>query len=149
MTETVRVACTIPNGIELRLYREGHDDGTGTKPRVPDGDPVFIPGPNSTPTGAHATGTLQPVVTEINAHCMRGWLEQNEKNPFVVRGSIMIEKVGPVSLASDDKKGEPLGTAQVEPAKVGEPESGNVSQETQNPEAGTAEGTGEAKANPT
>ena len=112
----VRVACRIPNGISIRLYKTGWDDGTGdgVKPTVPDGPFVRLAGPSSRLTGAGATNRLdlEPSITEVDADWMNKWIEQNRgKNPFLDTGLIYI--VGPVDEPSAGKPAEGPAAASV------------------------------------
>lgn len=95
----VKVACTVPNGITLRLYKSGYDDGTGdgVKPMVYDGDQVRLAGPSSLHTGAHATarGDIEPTLTEVDGEWWAKWIKQNENNPAVTGGHIREHREQP------------------------------------------------------
>lgn len=85
--KTVRVACTIPNGLELRIQREGHDDGSGVRHMVYVGDPVVVRGPEATSAGVNQpAGEL--VTTEVDAGFFATWLAQHENDPLVTQRAI-------------------------------------------------------------
>lgn len=86
-----RIACQHVNGISLRLFKEGPDDGTGQKPQVVDGPPVILSGPNArgagvgTPSG-YGGGFS---VTDVDPEYWAAWLAQNKgKNPLLDGGLI-------------------------------------------------------------
>lgn len=135
-SKKVRVACTIQNGYELRLYKEGYDDGTGARPRVPDGDAVILKGPDATQSGANAMASMPAVVTEVDEPFITKWLVQNEQNPFVKRGCILV-------LPARDKAAAPVASP-LHPAPA--PESGSVAIEGA---AASTSSVPEAKENPT
>lgn len=85
---SIKVRCSVPNGIELRLFAEGHDDGTGHRPMRPTGDPVILRGPSSLDGGISGTGT-DAVENEIPANFWQAWREQNWQNPLVTSGQIV------------------------------------------------------------
>lgn len=101
----VRVSCLIPNGLELRLFTKGYDDGTGFRPIIEDRSKprVFLAGPNSLAAGVGNTmlTASEPVVTEVDAEYFALWLEQNEKNTLVTGG--LIAKVDDESSAREEK----------------------------------------------
>lgn len=89
---TVKVGCRQPNGIALRLFRQGEDDGTGFRPQVQAGPAIRLNGPTShimagvgDPTGnGGAFGT-----SEIPAEFWSAWVEQNKgKNPLLDDGFV-------------------------------------------------------------
>lgn len=90
--DMVKVACSIPNGLELHLFVQGFDDGTGVKPMHRDYTQprVFLSGPNSIGAGVGNTmlNGAEPVHTEVPAPFFETWLKQNENNPLVVKGLI-------------------------------------------------------------
>lgn len=83
----IKVACTVPNGLAIRLFKVGYDDGTGdnVKPMIGDGPGIRLHGPSALHTGVSNTGGigLEPGITEVDAEWWGLWLKQNEKNPFV------------------------------------------------------------------
>jgi hypothetical protein len=85
---TVKIACKIPNGIKLRLMKEGYDDGTGSgvRPQVVDGAAVTLAGPSSLHAGAGNTEARgQPHgVTEVDAGWWARWHEQNKEGILCV-----------------------------------------------------------------
>lgn len=94
----VKVACRHTNGLTIRLFRKGYDDGTGSgyQPIVADGAPVKLNGPSPLHAGAGATARpdLEPGITEVDRGFMELWLNQNRLNPFVTRGMVYV--LGPV-----------------------------------------------------
>lgn len=97
---TVKVRCAIPNGIELRVFKEGHDDGSGTRRMVVDTahPPIVLAGP-----GAIAAGTLAPEglgETEVPADLWDLWLKQNQNSPLVTSGQV----TGPDQKAATDER---------------------------------------------
>lgn len=97
-----RVACSVMNGISIRLSKPGYDDGTGVKPMIHDGPPVVLRGPSSLHAGtANSWGAgSEPVVNEVDADWMGRWLEQNAENPLVADGHIKV-------LREDDEERNP------------------------------------------
>ncbi|MHB8272525.1 hypothetical protein [Bradyrhizobium sp.] len=83
----VKVACSVPNGLAIRLFKVGYDDGTGdnVRPMIGDGPGIRLNGPSSLHTGAGNTGGigLEPGITEVDAAWWAAWLAQNQQNPFV------------------------------------------------------------------
>ena len=91
MTDMVKVACRVPNGISIRRFKHGYDDGTGYKPMIPDGLPVFLPGPSSLHTGVGNTSAdADPVVSEVDAEWWAAWLEENKLNPLVTSEQVCL-----------------------------------------------------------
>jgi hypothetical protein len=91
----VKVACHLVNGMNIRLFRQGYDDGTGDNVRqvIQDGPGVRLNGPDgkSAGVGDPAGGKhLPPGVTEVDEEWARKWLAQNKLNPFVAEGLIYI-----------------------------------------------------------
>jgi hypothetical protein len=93
--DPVKVTCGLPNGIELRVYGPGHDDGTGTgnaiAPRVVDS--FVLRGPSAVNSGV--INPAEPVVNDVPADFWDAWTAQNEKQPptFLSSGQIaVIEK---------------------------------------------------------
>ncbi len=94
--KTVKVGCLVPNGVELRLFRKGEDDGTGSgyRPIIPDLDApsVTLRGPHGLGMGANAM-TAEPEINEgIDAGFFDTWLKANEKNTLVQKGLIFLVK---------------------------------------------------------
>lgn len=88
---TVKIGCTIPNGIMLQLWKKGYDDGTGDGETMPskDGVGVRLNGPSSLNTGAGATHRSDLFgVTEVDAEWFGKWKEQNKLNPMFAEGAI-------------------------------------------------------------
>lgn len=85
----VKVACSVVNGIAIRLSEPGYDDGTG-KPARAAGGYVTIPGPSSLNTGVNNTVSYEPVVSEIDADFIERWMEANQKNPMVTSGMLVV-----------------------------------------------------------
>lgn len=76
---TVKVGCTVPNGLELRLYKLGHPDESGSRRQVPEGPTV----------------TLRGAETPVDAEFWRAWLAQNERTTFVTEKQVyLIEPEG-------------------------------------------------------
>lgn len=87
MAESVKVFCTVPNGVSLRLTRE-FDDGTGAKQRYPIGDAVIIGGPRSPASDFGA----EPIATEVDPEFWSKWLEQNPDSPLMAERALYVEK---------------------------------------------------------
>ncbi len=94
MSRTVKIACLIPNGIYVRLYKSGFDDGTGdgVKPTVHDGPAVRLNGPSPLHTGVGNTDPvdIEPGFTEVDAEWWEKWVEQNAINPAVATKQIFV-----------------------------------------------------------
>jgi hypothetical protein len=84
----VRVACTIVNGVELRLSDRTFDDGTGMRHAVPVGEPVRLNGASALPAGAGNPGDGAAGVTEVDAEWWGKWLEQNQGSPLLAAGAV-------------------------------------------------------------
>jgi hypothetical protein len=84
----VRVACSVPNGIQLRLNQPG--PGGAGEPMVGQGAPVVLTGPSSANTGAGAqTRTdLGPAITEVDEEFWRAWADQHKNDPLLTGGSV-------------------------------------------------------------
>lgn len=85
----VKVACSVVNGIAIRLSEPGYDDGTG-KPARAAGGYVTIPGPSSLNTGVNNTTSYDPVISDIDADFIERWMEANQKNPMVTGGMLVV-----------------------------------------------------------
>jgi hypothetical protein len=89
---TVKVKCSVPNGMLIRISKPGYDDGTGdnVKTTVWDGPGVRLNGPSSLHAGAgNSDGAGQePGETEVDAEWFDRWLEQNKINPLVADGHV-------------------------------------------------------------
>jgi hypothetical protein len=86
----VKVACRIPGGLRVQLYKDGPDDGTGKPYRAKDGDAVLLDGPSVLHTGVGNTEGLgaDPMLTEVDAEWFDAWLKQFANSPFVVSGDV-------------------------------------------------------------
>lgn len=91
----VRVACSVPNGLAIRLFKVGYDDGTGHNPMIWDGPGIRLNGPSALQAGTNnTTGELiEPGITEVDAEWWGLWLAQNAQNPFV--GEHMVYEFKP------------------------------------------------------
>jgi hypothetical protein len=90
----VKIACRIPNGIMIALWKPGFDDGTGdgVKPTIRDGAAIRLRGPSGIHTGVNATEGhgLLPGLTEVDEEWWGKWWAANPKNPFVVDKMIYL-----------------------------------------------------------
>lgn len=88
----VRVACTIPNGIMIRLQKPGPDDGTGVRMIAHDGPGIRLNGPPGHDTGAGATEPtgLEPGITELDAEWWAAWSKQHAMDPLLTGGHIRV-----------------------------------------------------------
>lgn len=96
---TVKVACTVINGLLIRNQIEGVDDGTGDGVKqAGHGPAIRLSGPSGRDTGVGATDRqdLDPGITEVESEFMTEWLRQNAKNPFVVSNRVYIVPEQPV-----------------------------------------------------
>lgn len=103
MADFVKVACRVPNGLNIRLSKPGFDDGTGVKAMVHDGPGVRLNGPSVLQTGAGNTmrEDLPPGETSVDADWMGRWLDQNSTNPLVTMEQVFL---------LDEEKKEPNPT---------------------------------------
>lgn len=84
-----RIGCRIVNGVKLRLFKEGYDDGTGKCQIVADGDAVTLAGPAARQAGTTAPGHGEPCITLVSDEWWQRWLAQNKgKNPLFDLGHI-------------------------------------------------------------
>jgi hypothetical protein len=92
----VQVACHIPNGIMIALWKPGFDDGTGdgVKPTIRDGAAIRLRGPSGLHTGVNATeGThLEPGLTDIDSEWWDKWWAANQQNPFVMQKQVYLHE---------------------------------------------------------
>lgn len=87
---TTRVSCSVPNGVELRLFDLEHDfdDGSGlpNQPARQTGS-IVLKGPDALATGVgNQTGAA--VENEVDAEQWEGWLEANGENFLVLSGAV-------------------------------------------------------------
>lgn len=89
---TVKIGCRMINGVALRLFKKGFDDGTGdgVQPTVSDGPLVRLRGPHPVHAGAGDTSALhcEPVINEVDAEFWAKWAEQNAANPIFAQGYV-------------------------------------------------------------
>lgn len=105
-----KVACSVVNGIAIRLSEPGYDDGTG-KPARAAGGYVTIPGPSSLHTGVNNTAAYEPVISEVDADFIERWMEANQKNPMVTSGMLAV-------LQGDQNEAANAGPSTESPADV-------------------------------
>lgn len=113
-----KVACSVVNGIAIRLSEPGYDDGTG-KPARASGSYVTIPGPSSLHTGVNNTASYEPVISEVDADFIERWMEANQKNPMVTSGMLAVlheEQTEAVPIAEAPSAVDPQTEAPETPA---------------------------------
>lgn len=88
----VKVLCRIVNGVTIKRYAEGFDDGTGKKPLAPIDRGVTLNGPSALHAGAGNAGgeSSEPGETIVDKEWIEAWLKENEKTLFVTGGFIEI-----------------------------------------------------------
>ena len=95
----VQVACRVPNGIMIALWKPGFDDGTGdgVKPTIRDGAAVRLHGPSGLHTGVNATGGtgLEPGLTDIDGEWWDKWWTANQQNPLVTQKQVYLHEPEP------------------------------------------------------
>lgn len=99
--ETVTVACKIPNGLHLRVFKmvdaqEPVSGGTRTVKRAQqDGDTVFVRGP-AVPFGQALQNAIAgyALTSGIQAEFWAKWLEQNKDHDAVRNGLIFASTKG-------------------------------------------------------
>lgn len=98
--KTVRIACFVPNGVMIRLQKDGPDDGTGMRTIAHDGPGVRLNGMSSHGLGAGMTAPegLDPGITEVDAEWFDAWTKQHKLDPMLVGEHIRVIK--------DDPEGE-------------------------------------------
>ncbi len=88
----VRVACTFPNGLELRLHARTYDDdtaySTGRKQNVATGEVILLAGPHPRAQGAGTTGEGPGVINEVDAGLWERWLADNKDSSLVTSGAV-------------------------------------------------------------
>lgn len=89
---TVKVACMVPNGLVVRLYREGRDRVSGAPCAEPDGPAIRLNGTSALHTGAGSTSRddLPPGITEVDQEWWDAWLRQNEKGAVVLTRQVRL-----------------------------------------------------------
>lgn len=101
-----RIGCRIVNGVKLRLFKEGYDDGTGKRPIVPSGEEVTLRGSSARDAGTCASGEGDPRITMVSDAFWENWVAQNNgKNPLFDLGHIYDFDAG--SAEAEDPKIEP------------------------------------------
>jgi hypothetical protein len=90
----VQVACHVPNGIMIALWKPGYDDGTGdnVKPTIRDGAAIRLNGPSGLHTGINATDGLglRAGLTYVDDEWWSKWLAANQQNPFVMQKQVYL-----------------------------------------------------------
>lgn len=88
----VGVACSIVNGVELRLHERIYDDdtasATGRKVAIPVGESVVLRGPSALAAGTGHPGDGAAVVTQVDAEWFARWEEQNKGSTLLESGAI-------------------------------------------------------------
>lgn len=84
-----RVVCRVPNGITLRRFAPGPDDGTGAHPMVQVGS-VTLAGPPALMAGAGNSSPNVTVVNEVDREWIEGWMEENRDTELVRGGHVAI-----------------------------------------------------------
>jgi hypothetical protein len=106
----VKVACRVVNGIRIKRFKAGYDDGTGKQPLTADGPGITLAGPSALHAGAgnpHAEGA-EPGITLVDKEWVEGWLEENKQTQLVDDGFVAIvpdsevPDEGPPVAASED-----------------------------------------------
>jgi hypothetical protein len=101
----VRVACLVPNGLLIRRFKPGPEDGGGALVAV--GPGIRLNGPSSLHTGVGSTERkeLDPGITEVDAEWMDAFLAQNpaDKNQMIADRLVYVMK--------DDEPGNPTQEA--------------------------------------
>lgn len=88
MGDIVRVACRIPNGVELNLTTEV-EDGTGARQRYHKGEPVVLKGPHPKRHGiAPDSRNTGEIANEVDVAFWREWIMQNAEASLVKNGFI-------------------------------------------------------------
>lgn len=83
MAGTVKIACSVMNGVSLQLTRP-IPDGTGVEQSRRYGGKVILAGPTSPRDDA----AEREVVTEIDSAFWTTWLAQNPNNSLLADGAI-------------------------------------------------------------
>jgi hypothetical protein len=89
--KTVKVFCRVANGVELRLTKDGYDDGTGFHHKIQYGEPVVLGGPSALHAGVNDHALHSPTAAaenEVDANFWAEWAKQNERNPLLAQGMI-------------------------------------------------------------
>lgn len=88
MAATVKVACSIPNGIALRLTKM--IDVGGGEQAFPYGDEVLLKGPATLSHGANADSraTGSSIVNDVDGDFWKQWFEQNRQGALVTSGAL-------------------------------------------------------------
>lgn len=123
---TVTVACKVPNGILLRVFREEKSQepvlGGGwreVKRSVPVGDPIHISGP-AVPYGEAPKTKIEhgfALTFGVPADVWKVWLEQNADSDMVRNGLIFAQAKDDGAVAkSKEMSGEKSGLEPLNPA---------------------------------
>lgn len=91
MADKVKVACLIPNGIMVRLFRQAEHE-FGQKGMVPDGAAIRLNGPSALMTGAGNTSPedVEPGITEVDPDWIDRWMKQNPENSLVTMRQVYV-----------------------------------------------------------
>lgn len=84
MPDVVRVTCSVPNGVELRLF-EPREEPLGVTTMVQTGETARLLGPTADGPGH----------TDVDKAFYDKWLEQNPDSPLLARGLIRVEEEKP------------------------------------------------------
>lgn len=89
----VKVLCRIVNGVTIKRFKPGYDDGTGKQPPAPIDGGITLNGPSGLFAGAgnsDAGRMPEPGVTIVDKDWVEAWLKENETTAFVTGGFIEI-----------------------------------------------------------
>ena len=92
--KTVTVYCRVVNGVTLRLFHMGHDDGTGSgyHPIVSAGRDVFLRGPSARGAGVQQRADMSVVVAnEVDADFWTQWHAVHMNDPLSRQGMIWAD----------------------------------------------------------
>ena len=84
-----RIACDVVNGVKLRLFKEGPDDGAGKRPPVIDGEAVVLKGPSARAAGTCSPAIGEPCINLVSDEWWDKWVAQNRGvNPLLDLGHV-------------------------------------------------------------
>lgn len=109
----VKVECRVVNGITIKRFKAGYDDGTGKQPLAPIDRGITLNGPSGLHAGAGASGAegAEPGITIVDKEWIEAWLVENAKTPLVSESYVAIV---PDSEIPDEEPAQDPTTESVE-----------------------------------
>ncbi len=110
----VKVACRAVNGLKIKRFKPGYDDGGGKQPPIPIDAGITLNGPSGLHAGAGnpSADGQEPGITLVDKEWIEAWIAENEATEFVRGGYIEIV---PDSEIPDEEPEEPSPDPDMKP----------------------------------